>query len=248
MLWASGYGMGRLDGHRAAYEPRVEIQDDSRLLLQGSVGVQTVSKLDGGSTGLYYDWAALVGVFTPEARRVVMLGLGGGEMLRVLKRTVPKAALSAVEIDDRVIVTALRDFPENVESVTVIEADAARWVAKGCGQRVAQSPGISGPLFDAIIVDVYDGPEMPEHFTESTFYSQLHRCLTPRGMVIVNARDRELAKVLASALHLAGFGDVVAFPVLGTPSVILWAVRKDDWGQVSFPDELVKGMQHRWKL
>jgi len=219
-------------------EPRVEIVDDLHVMKQGPVGAQTVSKLDGGSTGLYYDWAALVGVFSPGATSVLMLGLGGGEMLRVLKKAVPSAQLTAVEIDERVVNIALRDFPSNVRDVTIVTVDAARYMSRRC----------PGPRWDAIIVDVFEGSEIPPHFTSAGFFRDVERCLLPRGMLIMNARDKTLAKDLAPAMHDAGFEDVTAFPVLGTPSVILWAVRKDDWETVTFPAELLPGVLRRWDL
>lgn len=238
-IFVCGYFAGRLDGKRAALEPQVERRDDLVELRMGPVGVQTVSRVDGGSTGLYYDWAALVSVFGPvDSPSVLMLGLGGGEMLRVLKRTLHAPFLTAVEIDERVITMALRDFPLNVEDVTVIHADAARYMSKRC----------DSPRFDAIIVDIYDGPDMPEHFLTPSFYKDVKRCLLPHGMVIVNAKNRELAKVLARALHTAFADDVVAFPVFPTANVILWAVTKDDWGEVTPPAELADGFSKRWTL
>lgn len=239
VLLLAGYTCGRVDGKRAAFEPRVERTGDATLMKVGPVGVQTVSKLDGGSTGLYYDWAALVGVFAPDARKVAMLGLGGGEMLRVLKRTVPSAQLWAVEIDDRVIMAALRDFPQNTADVKILSADAARYVHSGCAA--------TGPV-DALIVDVFEGSEIPFHFTTVAFFKEVERCLSPRGMVVMNAKDRFWARYVAAAMHDAGFENVVAFPVTGAPNVMLWAVRKDDWGEVRSPPELQESFIRRWEL
>ena len=80
-----------------------------RLLLSPS-GAQTMSPLDGGATGHYYDWGELVGYERPDARRVVLLGLGGGEMLRAVRRSLPKAELVGVELDPRIAAAALKSF------------------------------------------------------------------------------------------------------------------------------------------
>lgn len=219
-------------------EPRVEVTNEMTTLKMGPVGVQTVTRVDGKPTGLYYDWAALVSVFRPQSTSVLMLGLGGGEMLRVLKRTVPGVQLTAVENDDRVVHAALKHFPENVKDVNIVVVDAARYMSKQC----------PGPRWDAIIVDVFDGSEIPSHFQSAGFFKDVERCLLPSGMLIMNARDRKLARSIAPAMHEAGFTDVVAFPVPGTPSVMLWAVRKDDWGIVNFPPELQLGASSLWML
>ncbi|TAL42476.1 MAG: methyltransferase domain-containing protein [Salinibacterium sp.] len=237
---AFAYWAGSIDGRRAAFTPTIVVDPTTgtKSLKVGPVGVQTVSKRDGGSTGLYYDWAGLVHVFNPGATSVLMLGLGGGEMLRVLRARNPTIALTAVEIDDRVVSAALRNFQENVRDVTIVTADAARYMSQQC----------PGARFDAIIVDIFEGSELPEHFQSSAFFKDVERCLLPRGMVIMNARDRGLAREIAPAMHDAGFEDVMAFPVVGTPSVMLWAVRKDDWGEVDVPKELEPGFYATWSL
>lgn len=234
-----GYGLGRVDGKRAALAPTVQEQDGALVLKVGPVGVQTLTPKDGGLTGLYYDWAELVPVFNPNARQVLMLGLGGGEMLRVLKRSLPGAALTAVEVDDRVVQLSILKFPMNLADVHIVTNDAARYVHGGCHELVK---------YDAVIVDVYDGPILPAHFMTGEFFSELLTCLrAPHGMVIMNVAYMGLVTFTAQSMRAAGLADVTAFPVgNGTENTILWAVRKDDWGEIRFPKHLEWGASRMW--
>lgn len=230
------YGLGRLDGKRDALTPRVEADDEVKVLATGNIGVQTETMKDGGSTNLYYEWASLIDVFVEsESPSVLMLGLGGGEMLHVIKKTRPHAQLEAVEIDKRVITLALREFSENVRDVMLINADAARYM-KRC----------TLSYYDAIIVDVYEGPNIPDEFTKVQFFKDVEKCLGPRGMVIMNVSHRSLVRGIVENIRDAGLEDVEAFPVEGAANVMLWAVRKDDWGSVDVPMKLRWGFEHRW--
>lgn len=231
------YGLGRLDGKRDALTPHVEADDEVKALVVGNVGVQTVTKVDGGSTGLYYEWASLIDVFLPanESPSILMLGLGGGEMLRVIKQTKPHAQLEAVEIDDRVITLALRDFSNNVRDVMLINADAAKYM-KRC----------TLGYYDVVIVDVYSGPNIPDEFMQVQFFKDVEKCLGPRGMVIMNVAQRKLVSSIAASMRDAGLEDVEAFPVTSTSNVMLWAVRKDDWGEVHVPEKLEHSFERRW--
>lgn len=233
-----GYCVGHHDGYRAALEPRVMEKNDATVMQVGqTLGAQTVSRRDGGATHLYYDWAGLVDVFMPgvSGPSVLMLGLGGGEMIHVLRKTKPSAQVTAVEVDDRVIKMALRYFPQNVKDVDIVEMDAARYMSRKCPAR-----------FDVIIVDVFEAENLPEHFTSAAFFSDVERCLLPRGMVIMNVYPRSLVKETAAAMREVGLEDVTAFPVMTTGNVILWAVRHDDWGDVQIPDTLRPGFERRW--
>ena len=73
------------------------IEGDRRVLRSPS-GYQTVSMLDGGRAGLYWDWGERLGQMRPGAKRVVLLGMGGGEMLRAARRALPDAHLVGVSM------------------------------------------------------------------------------------------------------------------------------------------------------
>jgi len=70
-------------------------------------------------------------LLNPTPRHVLMIGLGGGSMLKYLHRHVPEADLTAVEISQEVI--DLRDdfcLPPDSERLHIVCADGAEFMRK----------------------------------------------------------------------------------------------------------------------
>jgi len=102
-------------------------------------------------------------------RRALLLGLGGGAMLRHLQAYLPECAVTAVERDRAVIALARRFF--HIEA-PVIEADAQDFVADAKG------------AYDAILADLYDGRGMAR--LEPGFWRDCAAALAPGGCLAVN--------------------------------------------------------------
>lgn len=236
------YWLGRIDGKRDALEPTFEVRDEVQVIRVGPVGAQTVSKLDGGHTGLYYDWAELVSVFRPDAKRVLLLGLGGGEMLRVLKRTLPAAQLTAVDNDARVIALAREHFAANVAGVELVERDAWKFLRTVTGTGGAS---FSYTLYDGIIVDLYEGSHMVDAAADAAFYTALVGRLGPRGVVLVNVNVRAQAHSVAEAMRAGGLHDVYA--IAAQANVMLLGTVRDDWGEVNVPPALRASVGQLWQ-
>lgn len=225
-VWLFVHLKDQLDWH-------VEEEPGFARLMRGEY-VETISPADGGTvTGLYYDWAAAVAVFRPDAKRAVLLGVGGGQMLRVLRASLPEAELLGVEIEPRVAMLARVRF--GLQERVVVD-DAARWV---------RSAATSS--YDAVLIDVFDGDNLPQAFRGSDFFSHVERMLTARGMALMNVYPASLAKEISSSMRAAGLRDVVAFPMDESGgNVVLWAVRDDDWGELRFPAYLHDSLVRRY--
>jgi spermidine synthase len=181
-----------------------------RMLLSPS-GLQTASPLDGGATGLYFDWGELAGWQRPSANRVVLLGLGGGEMLRAARRKLPDADLIGVEVDPLVAQAAVDSFRVRDFGVTVIVADAAVWL------QLAPSGSI-----DVLMVDVFVDSTMPPYFRSPGFFRECKRVLTPSGAVLQNVWPAAFAHSVAKAMRRAGFEAVTAINVPHA-NAMLWS-------------------------
>jgi predicted membrane-bound spermidine synthase len=107
----------------------------------------------------------------PRRSKVLLLGLGGGSLVRLLHGM--GFDLTVVEIDPRMASVA-KDFFELPEGVSVELADARRFL------RYAQG------TFDIIIVDVYRGEFLPPHVLTLEALQDFKAKLTPNGMVVVN--------------------------------------------------------------
>jgi spermidine synthase len=149
--------------------------------------------LDGGRTGLYYDVGEEVGRLRPDAQRVVMLGLGGGEMLRAVRRALPKAELVGVEHDERVIAWATRDFGVTEFGVKTVLADARAWLN-------LQPVGFA----DALLVDVFEDSVLPWRFSSVGFYAGIRRRL-PRGLIVQNVWPAMRGASVGAVARAAGF-------------------------------------------
>lgn len=104
-----------------------------------------------------------------QPRRALLLGLGGGAMLRHLRAYLPDCAVSVVERDRTVIALARRFFHIDAP---VIEADAQDFVADAGGR------------YDVVFADLYDGRGMAS--VEAGFWRDCAAALTPGGCLAVN--------------------------------------------------------------
>lgn len=178
-----------------AARPHVWYEEhDGVRVLRSPSGAQTISLLDGGSTGRYYESAALAAKYAPSLTpRVTLLGLGGGEMLRVLRRTSPGASLTAVDNDPAVIEIAEGKFGIARElRVDVVQANALQWVRL-----------LEPQSWDAIIVDLYEDSSMVA--LDVPFFMHCWAALRPGGVMLVNVNPPAKARAVADAMRRTGF-------------------------------------------
>jgi SAM-dependent methyltransferase len=198
-----------------AADPVTYVRGPHRLLLSPptpfGTGIYTVSDLDGGRTGWYYDWGELVGLERPTAKRVALLGMGGGEMLRAARRTLPDAELVGVELDPEIAALAVRDFGVERLGVKVVVADARGWLTMQPSSSV-----------DVLMVDVYLGDELPADFRSPGFFAECRRVVGPKGAVLQNVWGPGLLEPVAKNMHRGGFDEVTSIDV-GKGNVLVWA-------------------------
>lgn len=114
-------------------------------------------------------------LFQPRPRRIVMVGLGGGSLAKFCHRHFPDAHVTVVEL--RADVIALRDaflVPPDSERFTVVQADAADWLAA--------HPGAA----DVLLVDGFDARGLPARLADTPFYTDCRRALRPGGVLVAN--------------------------------------------------------------
>lgn len=154
-------------------------------------GASTVSKLDGSRTGYYYDLGERAGELRPKAKRVVLLGLGGGEMLRAARRSLPKASLLGVDNDPRMIRAALDEFRIGQFGAAAVEADAFAYVK--------QLRGV-----DVLLVDLFVGDAMPAAMLMPQFWADCRTSVSSSGLVVVNVYPVSQVPRIAELLTGAG--------------------------------------------
>lgn len=120
--------------------------------------------------------ACFLGVRVP--RSLLLLGAGGGTMIRQILHLLPQLEVTAVDLDPRALQAVRRNLGRFSDSVSLVEADAYEWIQR-CDQR-----------FDVVVDDVYAaGPDdvfRPEPIQEAAL-GLLKSCAHQDGLVIANS-------------------------------------------------------------
>jgi spermidine synthase len=118
-------------------------------------------------------------LFNPEPAHVAILGLGGGSLAKFCYRRLPRARVTAVEINPDVV--AMRDqfcIPPDDERLRIICGDGAAFVAGRVGE------------LDALLVDAYDREGIAPALANRRFFEYALCCLAPGGVLVVNLAGR----------------------------------------------------------
>lgn len=179
--------------------------------LKGWDYTESVSNLlDPDDLPLRYAQVMTIAAIYPEtARKILMLGLGGGSISTYLGRFMPEAAITTVEIDPGVITAAKTYFG-------LRETERMRYRA-GDGRVFLTR---NDELYDLILLDAYRGGYVPFHLLTREFYTLVKQRLTPGGAAAFNVHDgsklyastvKTLGEVFAALdLYPSGVGEVIA--------------------------------------
>jgi spermidine synthase len=144
----------------------------------------------------YPDYLHLAFAVNPDAKRVLVLGLGGGALPARMLRDYPEVLVDSVEIDPVVVEVAERYFalPED-ERLQVYTEDARRYVQR------------TGERYDIVVVDCYHADALPFHLTTQEFFEEIDDVLAPGGVVaynIISAVEGEQSDLFRSLYRTAG--------------------------------------------
>lgn len=136
--------------------------------------VQNRTRLDNSSLSEYTDvLEQLVQLYKPQATDILVLGLGAGIVPGKLASVGKK--LSVVEINAVTLAAAVEHFGFQADKVSMYIEDA-RTYARGCSSQ-----------FDALVVDLFLGDNVPDYLTTKEFFGNLRSCLRPDGVLVMNA-------------------------------------------------------------
>ena len=184
--------------------PRLHTNSQTLSLSFTSSLIQSSMRLDAPDELLLDYTRAMMGclLLNPAPRRVLMIGLGGGSMLKYLHRHLPDATFTVVEISQAVI--DLRgDFliPPDSERLRTVCDDGARFIREFARALVQPAPPAR---FDLILVDGFDGAGLPPALSSRRFYEDCRAALSEDGVLVANvqadtARSREIRQRLSRA-------------------------------------------------
>jgi len=146
-------------------------------------GVQSVWRSGSDLTGLYYDaYMLLPALRSGNARRVLVIGAGGGTILRQYQDVLSgryRLSLTGVEIDPVVQRLATRFFGLSPSLAARIHVDDGRTFLEA-----AHGPG---GMYDIIIVDAYSRElYIPYELSTEQFFALAAAHLRPGGIVALN--------------------------------------------------------------
>ena len=145
-------------------------------------------------------------LYQPQPRRVLIVGLGGGAMVRFLSHYEPQVLIDAVEIDPAVVRLAAEYFGVRSEgNVRVHTADAVAFVESATER------------YDLILMDAFLRPSdetdttgVPSRLKTDAFLRRLKTALAPGGVVAFNVNEHAtMADDIAAVA--AVFGDVAVY-------------------------------------
>jgi spermidine synthase len=123
----------------------------------------------------YTDYLQLSLAYNPDARRILVIGLGGASAPKRMWRDFPGLQIEVAELDPAVLDVAKRFF--------ALKEDARLKVATEDGRRFLAS---RDDRWDAIIVDAYFSDSIPFHLTTREFLQLVQRRLEPGGVLVAN--------------------------------------------------------------
>jgi spermidine synthase len=156
-------------------------------------------------------------LFNPDPVHVLMIGLGGGSMAKFCYQHLPRAQITVVEIDERVI--ALRDsfyVPADDGRFRVIHDDGARYISQ-----------LDGPV-DVILIDAFDETGVAQSLATSNFFCEASRHLTGDGVLIMNLHGKpHLYATHVERVRAAFSNRALLAPVTANDNVLLFAFKAD---------------------
>lgn len=144
----------------------------------------------------YPDYLQLSLALRPDAKRVLVLGLGGGAVTKRFWNDYSGMSVDSVEIDPVVIDVAKRYFSLPVDARSHVYAqDARRFVQTASG------------TYDIVIMDAYYADALPFHLTTQEFFREAKARMAPDGVVaynVISALEGDRSKLFRSMYRTAG--------------------------------------------
>jgi spermidine synthase len=153
--------------------------------------------------------------FQPNPRQILIIGLGGGSLVKYCHRHLPTTRITAVEIDPDVL--ALRSqflVPPDDDRLAVIQADGADHVAQMADR---------GKQINAILVDAYDHTGIAHSVVERSFVQNAKQILGTNGVFVMNlvAESAEVKRHIETVRQV--FGDAVVVAMQRGGNLVIFA-------------------------
>jgi spermidine synthase len=157
----------------SAHHPHLEVAVvQGRKVLDGAM----VNYSFGGLHEVFREAFTQVDVGKRDIKGVLLIGLGAGSVIHLLRRDFEvRAPITAIEIDPVMVEVAREHFGlDHWRNLEVIVADASEWV----GQTTRR--------FDLVVIDAFYEAQVPAALRTSQFARQLRERIAPGGWLLFN--------------------------------------------------------------
>jgi len=156
-------------------------------------------------------------IFVPQPRRVLMIGLGGGIVTRVMAHHLPNTTFDNVELDQVVVDAAQRFFSFTPSDRMRVHVRDGRVFLRRSRER-----------YDIIILDAFRGGFIPFHLKTQEFLEMVRDHLAPGGVVVANLHYGTRLYDADRVTYNAVFNQVYPFMGRIDSNVILIATNSDE--------------------
>ncbi len=113
--------------------------------------------------------------FLPQIKHTLILGVGLGSTVQIMRKRGSSSAFTLVEIDKVILKMALEYLAEDTEvKIDAVCDDAQLFVANNT------------QLYDLVFVDIFNNRTVPDFVSTVTFLSNCRKCLAPGGKLAFN--------------------------------------------------------------
>ena len=177
MVWAP-FAWTRTLLQKDSFYHRIRIEEDdvARYMYFDRTLQSAMNLKDPTALRLIYSRYTSIGLaFRPDAKKMLIIGLGGGSIPKKIQKEFPHMEIDAVEIDPEVIKMAKDYFHVKESNVLRLHAQDGRlFMARTRHQ------------YDIILLDAYFTDAMPFHLTTREFFELAQKKLTPNGIIVAN--------------------------------------------------------------
>ncbi len=224
--------MSRFYKYRTQQEPRIELseQDGIRSLHLGGTMVQSAMKLSAPNDLVLSYTQHMMGflLFYPAPKTILMIGLGGGSLVKFFFHQMPHTKTTVIEINSQMVATAQNYFflPEANERLQIIVAEGGNYMANHHDK------------VDVVLIDGFDNGCQVPSLCNQDFYTLVNRALNKNGVLVVNLLSRDKAvkdyvKRIENSFngHVATMmsearGNLIVFAFKNNPGKVPWNILK----------------------
>lgn len=149
---------------------------------------------------LVFDYGKLVFtafLLNPQPERILVIGLGGGSLPRLMQVLFPEARIDSVEIDPAVIDVAEKYFDfQTRPGDRVLAQDGRVFVRRAL---------LRGETYDFVLLDAFTGDYIPEHMMTLEYLQECRRLLAKGGVLVANTFSSSRLYPHETATFAAGF-------------------------------------------